>query len=183
MSEIIDSADTYCSECGVRVVKPPRRKYCSDECARKAQLRQKVEYWHKKYGSGSLESSLETSLESSSKVDNPAAKNNVNFPLALPASPEQTEQVIAIIQQAFKPLFFGLNQRLVETNQRIQSVEEMQDEMFFTFYQSPAFQQQMKRQQYEIAEAKRLIIQMSWTTRSTGRFISSVQSRWTATSS
>lgn len=86
-------------------------------------------------------------------------KKDANFPLALSPSQEQTEQVIAIIQRAFEPLFFSLNQRLVETNQRIQSVEDMQDEMFFTFYQSPEFQQQMKRQQYEIAEAKRLITQ------------------------
>lgn len=134
-----------CAWCGEQYIPHHgNQKYCSKDCYKAAKLKRDRE--RKKVVSRSKKS-LTT-----------PAKNEFHA-LTKANDQDQMSQFTLALQQVFEPLFFSLNQRLVETNQRIQAIEDMQDEMFFTFYQSPEFQQQMKRQQYEIAEAKRLIIQ------------------------
>lgn len=140
MDDIIEVP--LCATCGVREVKPPRRKYCSEECAKVAQRQQQANYITKKRGS----SIVESSVERLSKIDT-----------SLVVQKAEIQPLI----EFFEAFFFGFTQHIEERNhevlKKMTMFEEMLDEIFYNIHTHPALKEDLQRNYYQLQESIRII--------------------------
>lgn len=146
MKDIIDIE--MCAECGARPVKPPRRKYCSEECAKVAERKQWAASKRKKRGDTNVPSSIQSSFQSSSKV--------VDTLSIVPAKPE-----LQNLQAIMQTVSLALHQRLYDFKTEILSLIEeknqMLDEVLFVMVQDPEVRQEILQREKLIHEAKALL--------------------------